>query len=104
MAERKISELEKVEFTGSLGEAFTDYADVAQDLTGPLAFELEVAAKDARAAMESLKGHPLLFGLDVRVRARRVARRLTRAAELAEGIGKEVAKFPAEYRRQITNR
>jgi hypothetical protein len=104
MAERKISELENVEFRGSLGEAFTAYAEAAQGLTGPLAFELEVAANDAEAAMAALKGHPLLLGIDTRIRARRVAKRLKRAAELAEGIGKEVGKFPTEYRRQIVDR
>jgi hypothetical protein len=101
MAERRISELGKIEFVGSLGKAFHAYASEAEDLVQRFSFELEVAASDSRAAMESLRGHPLLFGLDAKVKARRVSHRLKRAKELIDGMSREAAKFERSYRKHF---
>jgi hypothetical protein len=96
---RRISELAEVEFEGSLGEAFAEYSRRAQKLARALSFELEMAETDAQAAMSRLSGHPLLFGIDAKVRARRVAKRLRRARELADGTATEASQFIRTYRR-----
>jgi hypothetical protein len=101
MADRKISELAEVEFTGSLGAAFFAYSKAANELGRRLRFELEMAASDSQAAMGTLHGNPLLFGLDVKLRARRVAKRLKRAQELAYGLSEESRKFYDSYRRHF---
>lgn len=101
MSGRSINELERVEFKGSLDQAFGDYAHVARTLARRLAFELEAGAGDSQAAMSRLHGHPLLLGLDARWRARQVAKRLKRATELAHGIAEEARKFHRDYRRQF---
>ena len=98
---RKFSELAKVEFVGSLDESFGRYSQVGAHLARQWAFELEMAAGDSQAAMESLRGHPLLFGLDARVKARRVAKRLKRANELASGIATEFERFHRSYKRNF---
>jgi hypothetical protein len=96
---RRISELAEVEFEGSLSEAFAEYSRRAEKLALALSFELEMAESDSRAAMSRLSGHLLLFGVDVKVRARRVAKRLRRARELADGIAAEASLFERNYRR-----
>jgi hypothetical protein len=95
--DRNIRELSDIEFTGSLSEAFKAYGDTGEDLTSRWAFELEVGAADAEAAMACLKGHPLLLGLDVRWRARQVAKRLKRSQELVDGLGHELSRFHRDY-------
>lgn len=99
--DRKIGELARIEFKGGLGEAFEKYSETGARLGRRFSFELEMAAGDSRAAMESLRGHPLLFGLDARVKARRVAKRLNRAQELASGISTELERFHRSYQRNL---
>ena len=93
-----IDELAKVEFRGQLGMAFLDYGEVLEELGRMWKYELELAAGDSEAAMASLKGHPLLFGLDARIKARLVARRVRRMQEMAHGIQEEGRKFHRAYR------
>ncbi|GAA0968888.1 hypothetical protein [Actinocorallia libanotica] len=100
--DRKFSELAKIEFKGKLSENFKTYSDRGERLGRRFAFELEMAAGDSRAAMETLRGHPLLFGLDARLKARRVAKRLNRAQELAAGMASEVAKFHRAYSKHFS--
>lgn len=102
--DRAISELAGVEFTGSLNQAFYTYGQNLQGLGRRLAFELEMGASDSEAMISRLHGHPLLFGLDVKVRARYVAKRLKRAHELAEGLTREGQKFHDDYVRHFVNR
>jgi hypothetical protein len=101
MAERSVRELARIPFAGPLGNAFQAYSREAEDLARRFSFELEVAASDSRAAMESLRGHPLLFGLDAKIKARRVAARLKRAKELIDGMGHEAARFERSYRKNF---
>lgn len=98
--DQKIDELARIEFTGSLSEAFYDYGRVMYVLGTRLRFELEVAASDSEAAMTSLKSTWSL-GINARIKARRVAKRLKRAMELADGIAAEGVALHAEYRRQF---
>jgi DsbC/DsbD-like thiol-disulfide interchange protein len=99
--EERIDELAEIEFFGSVGTQVTRYAKTSRRFARDLAAELESAAHDSRVAMSALKGHPALLGLDVKIRARRVSRKLKRAKELAQGISAESVKFAAEYRKQF---
>ncbi|MEU8347849.1 hypothetical protein AB0C74_39645 [Spirillospora sp. NPDC048832] len=100
----EISELASVEFEGSLGEAFQRYGKALEELADRWAIELEMAAVDAEAAMGSMKGHLLLFGLDSKVKARRVAKRLKRARDLADALADRADRFPREYRKHFKPR
>lgn len=102
--DRGISELAAVTFTGSLSEAFKDYSEELYALARHWQFELDMAASDAQAAMEQLRGHPLLFGVDTRLKARRVARRLKRAQNLAHGLAEEAKRFNTSYRHHFLGR
>lgn len=81
-------------------EDVVSYRDTAADITGAVAWEFHEAASEVQALLTArLTGHPLLFGLDVKRRAKKVADRLRRAGEAATGAGVEVDKFYATYRR-----
>lgn len=97
----KITELSNVEFSGSLGEAFLAYGRALEEIADRWATELEIAATDAEAAMGSMKGHLLLFGIDSKIRARRVAKRLKRAQDLASSIADQADQFHRDYRRHF---
>lgn len=99
--DRRLDELARIEFVGSLSEVFEAYSKELYALARRWQFELDMAASDSRAAMESLQGHPLLLGLDVRFKARRVSNRLTRAQALAHGLAEEARKFDRSYRRHF---
>lgn len=99
--DRRIDELTQIEFVGSLSEAFEAYSRELYALARRWQFELDMAASDSRAAMESLQGHPLLLGLDVRLKARRVSTRLKRAQALAHGLAEEARRFDRAYRRHF---
>jgi hypothetical protein len=98
MAGNHIDELARIEFRDSLGLAFLDYGEALQELGRMWKYELELAAGDSQAAMGALRGHPLLFGIDARVKARLVARRVKRMQEMAHGIEDAGRKFHAAYR------
>ena len=101
MRDRTISELADVEFEGSLGAAFYAYSQELQTLGRRLAFELEMGASDSQAMMSRLHGHPLLFGVDARIRARIVAKRLKRGQNLAKGLITEGRKFHKDYEKHF---
>lgn len=101
-SERKLDELAKVEFTGSLGEAFGHYAHALRTVSRRWDTELGLASTDVRAALTSMRTRWL--GLDAaarRVKARRVARRLRRAQVLAASLAKRAEQFPKEYAKQF---
>jgi hypothetical protein len=100
--DRRLDELARVEFVGSLGEALGAYATALHKIAARWDTELGLASTDARKAMGSMKGRWL--GLDTaarRVRARRVARRLRRAQTLVASVGKQARLLPREYQRQF---
>jgi hypothetical protein len=101
MATRNITELSSIEFTGSLGEAFTTYGQELTALADRWSTELEIAAVDAEAAMTSMKGRWYKFGFDTRHRAKKVAKRLKRARELALALGTRGEDFPRVYRKHF---
>lgn len=102
MRDRRLDELAKVEFVGSLGEAFGRYGWALRQLSTRWDTELGLASTDVRAALVSMRARWL--GLDAaarRLKARRVARRLRRAQTLAANLAKKAELFPKEYARQF---
>jgi len=98
---RRVTELERIEFTGAA--SITEYSRALRALGRDLAAELLQAADEVEAVLSRQKGHPLLMGLDCRVKARRTAARLKRAAEAAGGIATEAVKFNTEFRTQFAD-
>ena len=100
MAKRnRIPELSGIEFTGH--KSVVDYSKALREVERDLAHEADFAAEEIQAVLSSQRGHPLLMGVDVRLRARKVAKRLHRVAELHAGAAVEAVKFYAEFRRQF---
>lgn len=99
--EDRIDQLGDIEFRGQVGKQVAKYAQATQRIGHDLAYTLDNDADRARKAMVKLRRHPLLGGVDVRLRARWVARRLKRARELAKGISAEAVKYQMEYRKQF---
>ncbi|MDN3356108.1 hypothetical protein [Actinomadura sp. DC4] len=97
----RIPELQSIEFKGS--ESVADYSRAGRDLARDLGYELHESAAELQAALAAQKGHPLLLGLDVKLRARRVAAHLKRAAEGQVGVAAALVKMNAEYKRQFVD-
>ncbi|WP_433239917.1 hypothetical protein [Actinomadura nitritigenes] len=99
--EQMIDRLGDIEFRGKVGKHIAEYAKATQRFGHDLAYELDNAATAAEAAMKELDGHPLLFGVDVKIRAGRVAGKLRKARELALAISAESVKFHVQYRQEF---
>lgn len=104
-ARGRIPELSTIPWSGP--RAITDYARVGRDLCRDLGEELNIGSDELYAVLiRSFKGHPVLALLgapDVRMRARRVVKRLKRAAELQRGAGVELVKFHAQFRKEFVD-
>jgi hypothetical protein len=100
MAERtRIPELKGISFTGHA--SVKTYSAKLRELQRDLAHELDFAAEELYAVLCAQKGHPLLAGLDIRLRARRVCRRLNRIAELNAGAAVEAVRFYSQFRQEF---
>jgi hypothetical protein len=100
--DRRLDELARVDFTGSLSDAFGRYAAALRAVATRWDTELGLASVDVRAALVAVKGTWL--GLDAaarRVKARRVARRLRRAQALVASLTTQAERFPREYAKQF---
>lgn len=101
----RIPELSAIPWEGP--RAITDYARTGRNLCRDLSEEFAIGADELYAVLiRSYKGHPVLALLgapDVRLRARRVVRRLRRAAELEKGAGVELVKFHAQFRKEFVD-
>jgi hypothetical protein len=97
----RIPELEVIEFKGA--SSIAEYSRKARALGRDQAAEYSAAAEEVKAVLSAQNGHPLLFGADVKLRARKVSRRLQRAAELAQGIAVEAVRFNTEFRMQFAD-
>jgi hypothetical protein len=98
----RLDEIADCEFAGkAIAERMARYATLTQQLAHDVARELAVAEEAATAAMRQLTGHPLLAGVDVRLRARRVTRVLREARELCEGISAEAVAFNIQFRTEF---
>nr|WP_042190911.1 hypothetical protein [Kibdelosporangium sp. MJ126-NF4]CEL19686.1 hypothetical protein [Kibdelosporangium sp. MJ126-NF4]CTQ96911.1 hypothetical protein [Kibdelosporangium sp. MJ126-NF4] len=101
-AEQRIDQIADCEFTGKdVPSRIARYAQLNQQLAHDIARELSTAEEAAHAAMLQLKGHPMLAGVDVRWRARRVARVLREARELCQGISAECVAFNLQFRTEF---
>lgn len=98
---QRIPELAGIEFTGHT--AVAAYAKELRALCRDMSDEANYAAEELFAVLSRQKGHPLLAGMDVRIRARRVARRLQRVSDLMAGGSVEAVKFYAEFRAQFAD-
>jgi len=94
-----VPELSGIEFDGHA--AVHAYAEAARKLFRTIAQELGFSAEELYAVLSHQKGHPLLAGVDVRLRARRVCRRLERMEQLAAGASVEAVHFYREFQRQF---
>lgn len=98
----RIPELNDIPFTGA--RSITAYSQAARRLCRDLAVELDMGADEVYAALiVSGKGHPALFGMDVKLRARRVRSRLKRASEHARGAAMEAVKFHTQFRKEFAD-
>ncbi|MBG0819866.1 hypothetical protein HS048_03780 [Planomonospora sp. ID91781] len=99
----RIPELSAIPWEGPI--AITQYAKVGRDLARDLGEEFALGSDELyEVLIRSFKGHPVLsvFGApDVRARARRVVKRLKRAAELERAAGVELVKFHAQFRKEF---
>jgi hypothetical protein len=103
-AASRLDEIAECEFLGKdLPGQVTQYARLTQQFAHDLARELAQAEEAALAAMRQLTGHPLLAGIDVRLRARRVARVLREARELCVGVSSECVAFTVQFRTEFAD-
>jgi hypothetical protein len=96
---QRIPELSGIEFRGHA--SVSEYSSTLRALMRDIAYEIDFAAEEIYAVLSRQKGHPLLLGLDVKLRARKVAKRLHRAQECVTGAGIEAVKFYREFRLQF---
>ena len=97
----RIPELSGIEFTGA--ESIREYVNALRALCRDLSCELEFAAGELNEVLKQQSGHPLLMGIDTRMRARRVSRRLERASMLAGAGAVEAVGLWMEFRRQFAD-
>lgn len=95
----RIPELSGIRFSGD--EDVIAYAEALRNLFRDLSWEIEFGSGELYAVLSRQGGHPLLMGLDVRLKARRVCRRLDRLALLMGGGAVESVAFVREFRRQF---
>lgn len=101
-AKSRIPELQDIEFNGSA--SIKKYSVKLRDLCRDLAWECSFSAEEVQAVLARQgKGHPLLAGIDTKLRARKVAKRLRRVEELTAGAGVEAVKFYQEFRLQFAD-
>jgi hypothetical protein len=101
-AKTRIPELSNIPFTGA--RSITAYSQAGRGICRDLAMEFDMGADEVYGALvASQKGHPGLFGVDVKIRARRVRNRLRRASEHAKAAGVEVVKFHAQFRQEFAD-
>jgi hypothetical protein len=98
---QRIPELSGIEFTGHASVA--EYAKRLRNLCRDMSDETAMGSEELYAVLSRQKGHPLLAGIDVKLRARRVSRRLHRVADLMAGAQIETVKFYSEFRVQFAD-
>jgi hypothetical protein len=103
-AEHRIDEIADCEFMGKdIAGQIARYATLTQQFAHDMARELATAEEAATAAMRQLQGHPMLAGIDVKWRARRVTRSLREARELCKGISAECVAFNVQFRTEFAH-
>ncbi|MCP2343388.1 hypothetical protein [Actinomadura rupiterrae] len=98
----RIIELGNIQFTGA--KSITAYAQAARGLCRDMSMEFQMAADEVYGALvASQKGNPLLMGVDVKLRARRVRNRLRRAGEHSGAAAAEAVKFHSQFRTEFAD-
>ncbi|MGI5293287.1 hypothetical protein ACQEVF_59620 [Nonomuraea polychroma] len=88
----RIPELAAIELRSTT--ALKRYTEESRRLAKDFAQELEMAALEIEAILAATgEGNPILFGYDNKLRARRVASRATRAADLQRGVAVEMTRM-----------
>ncbi len=92
----RIPELSTIELNST--SALKKYVDESRRLAVDFSGELEWGAEEIAAVLTTTgKGNPWLMGVDVKIRARRIASRARRAAELQRGSAVELVKLWQEF-------
>lgn len=92
----RIPELSSIEFNST--SALKQYVNEARRLGRDFGVELDWAAEEIAGVLTSTgKGNPWLMGVDVKWRAKRVANRARRAAELQRASAVELVRFWQEF-------
>jgi len=101
----RIDELSDMQFTGA--RSIAQYSTASRKLCRDLALEYYFSADELEAVLiGSMKGNPLLKLVgapDVRMRARRVAKRLRIMGELLQGAAAESSKLNAQFRKEFAD-
>lgn len=98
----RIPELATIEFTGA--RSITDYSKTGRGLCRELSWEFEMSAGELYAVLVAQqKGHPLLFGVDVKWKAKRIVARLLRAGDHTAMAGVELVKFHQQFRKEFAD-
>ncbi|MEV7808973.1 hypothetical protein AB0O28_39080 [Microbispora sp. NPDC088329] len=92
----RIPELSTIEIRST--SALRKYVDESRRLARDFARELEFGAEEIQAVLVATgKGNPWLVGLDVKIRAKRIAKRCARAAELQRGSAAEMTRLWTDF-------
>jgi hypothetical protein len=92
----RIPELSTIEIRST--SALKKYIDESRRLARDFSVELDWGAEEITAVLTATgKGNPWLMGVDVKWRARRVAQRARRAAELQRGSAVELVRLWQDF-------
>ena len=94
--QRRIAELATIELNST--SALKRYVDEARRLALDFGLELNWGAEEIEAVLTAAgHGNPWLMGMDVKMRARRIAKRARRAAELQRASGVEMVRLWQDF-------
>jgi hypothetical protein len=95
----RIPELATIDVNST--SAFAEYTRASRKLCRDLAAEFDFAAAEIQTALIRSSKQPLLHGIAVRYRARKVSRRLRRARDCAIGAGIECVAAWHTFQREF---
>jgi len=91
-----LAELADIEITST--SSLKKYVESSRSLCRDISSELDWAAEELITVLtQTQKGNPALLGFDVKIRARRIAKRARRAAELQRGSAVEMTRLWQDY-------
>lgn len=96
----RIPELAAIELTST--NALKKYTEEARRLSRDFGTELEMAALEIEAILSATgQGNIALMGMDVKWRARHIAKRAHRAADLQRGVSVEMVRLWHDFQIQF---
>lgn len=96
---KRIPELSMIELKSTSGLA--DYLSACRTLARDFAHELDSGGHELHATLGRMHGHPLAFGIDVKLKSRKVRRRIHRARDLVLGSGIECVKAWSTFQQEF---